>query len=97
LKVKASLKSLMGSVHVAVTSACAEYHERFRRHVHVTPKSYMSFLNSYRRLYAAKLAEAHELAAQINNGLQKMSDAKVDVNRMKVRACMETRTLEARP
>lgn len=27
---KASLKSLMGSVHVGVTAACQEYHERFR-------------------------------------------------------------------
>ena len=31
-----------------MTAACAEYHERFRRSVYVTPKSYMSFLEGYR-------------------------------------------------
>ena len=47
-QVKQALKALMGSVHVSVTAACAEYHERFRRSVYVTPKSYMSFLEGYR-------------------------------------------------
>ena len=84
-QVKASLKRLMGSVHVSVTAACAEYHERFRRNVYVTPKSYMSFLEGYRGLYSKKLAETRALAGAINAGLQKMAEAKVDVNRMKVR------------
>ena len=52
----------------------------------MTPKSYMSFLDGFRTLYASKLAETRELAGSINNGLQKMDGAKVDVNRMKVRA-----------
>lgn len=46
----------------------------------------MSFLDGFRTLYASKLAETRELAGSINNGLQKMDGAKVDVNRMKVRA-----------
>lgn len=50
----------------------------------MTPKSYMSFLDGYRRLYTEKLSQTRELATQINNGLQKMSDAKTDVKRMKV-------------
>lgn len=48
LQVKQSLKLLMGSVHVSVTAACQEYFERYRRHVYVTPKSYLSFLAGYR-------------------------------------------------
>ena len=55
-----------------------------RRHVYVTPKSYMSFLDGFRSLYSSKLAETRELAGAINNGLQKMNGAKIDVNRMKV-------------
>ncbi|CAL8466541.1 g6077 [Coccomyxa elongata] len=81
--VKASLKSLMGSVHVGVSTACQEYYEKFRRHVYVTPKSYMSFLEGFRSLYTSKLTETRELAGAINNGLDKMNGAKVDVNRMK--------------
>lgn len=52
--------------------------------MYVTPKSYMSFLEGFRSLYSAKLGECRELAGAINNGLQKMNEAKVDVNRMKV-------------
>ncbi len=82
---KEQLKLLMGSVHSAVTVACHEYFERFRRHVYVTPRSYLAFLTGYRELYGRKLAATRELAAAINSGLAKMSEAKVDVNRMKAR------------
>lgn len=41
---KDALKLMMGHVHVFVTAACQEYFEKFRRHVYVTPKSYLSFI-----------------------------------------------------
>ena len=84
VQVKASMRTLMGGAHASVTAACAEYHKRFRRNVYVTPKSYLSFLDGYRKLYSEKLAETRELASSINVGLQKMNDAKVDVACMKV-------------
>ncbi len=49
----------------------------------MTPKSYMSFLDGFCTLYTSKLTETRELAGAINNGLDKMNGAKVDVNRMK--------------
>lgn len=85
-QVKEQLKALMGSVHSAVTVACQEYFERFRRHVYVTPRSYLAFLSGFRKLYACKLGATRELASSINSGLAKMNEAKVDVNRMKARA-----------
>lgn len=42
--VKSQLKIMMGHVHVYVTNACKEYFDKFRRHVYVTPKSYLSFI-----------------------------------------------------
>ena len=78
------MRTLMGGAHASITAACAEYHKRFRRNVYVTPKSYLSFLDGFRKLYSEKLAETRELASSINVGLQKMNDAKVDVKRMKV-------------
>jgi hypothetical protein len=42
--IKAQLKIMMGHVHVYVTNACKEYFDKFRRHVYVTPKSYLSFI-----------------------------------------------------
>ena len=83
MQVKESLKLLMGNVHMCVVGACQEYYERFRRHVYVTPKSYLSFLAGYQALYTAKLEHTRKLAAAINSGLQKMNDAKRDVHLMK--------------
>ena len=66
-------------------AALQEYFEKFRRHVYVTPKSYLSFISGYKGLYQKKLVFVQELARSINSGLAKMGDAKVDVNKMKVR------------
>ncbi len=60
-----------------------EYFEKYRRQAHVTPKSYLSFINGFKQLYAKKLAYNRDLATSINSGLQKMFEAKADVNRMK--------------
>ena len=84
MQVKDALKVLMGTTHANVTRACQEYYACYRRHVYVTPKSYLSFLEGYQGLYSRKLAQTRAMAAAINTGLQKMDDAKLDVNRMKV-------------
>lgn len=80
---KDQLKLVMGHVHVFVTNACHEYFEKFRRHVYVTPKSYLSFIQGYKALYSKKWEYVQQLAHNINNGLQKMFEAKADVNQMK--------------
>ena len=82
-EVKEAIMTHMGCVHTFVTKACSEYFERFRRHVYVTPKSYLSFLNGYKELYSSKLVEVKQLADKINNGLGKLKDAKEDVRVMK--------------
>jgi len=81
--VKRELEYMMGNVHVRVTKACREYFERFRRHVYVTPKSYLSFMNGYKDLYSRKWDHVKKLAAAINTGLGKMKDAKEDVDKLK--------------
>ena len=67
--VKALLQEHMGHVHTAVTTACKEYFEKFRRNVYVTPKSYLSFIDGYRSLYQKKLDDVNVLADKINSGL----------------------------
>ena len=84
MQVKRALRILMGGVHTSVMSACAEYHKQYRRHVYATPKSYLSFLEGYCNIYKQKVGEIQRLAGSINSGLHKMSDAKIDVSRMKV-------------
>jgi len=41
---------------------------RYRRTTHVTPKSYLSFLLSYKTVYAQKKTELGELAERMNTG-----------------------------
>ena len=69
MQVKDSLKVLMGVTHGNVTAACQEYFSRYRRHVYVTPKSYLSFLEVYQSVYTKKLTETRAMAAAVNSGL----------------------------
>lgn len=62
---RGALKLMMGRVHASVTAACKEYFDKFRRHVYVTPKSYLSFIQGYKELYTRKWAYTQELATSI--------------------------------
>ena len=90
---KDALKLAMGHVHVYVTAACKEYFEKFRRHVYVTPKSYLSFIQGFKELYGKKWSYTQELAVSIAGGLQKMNEAKADVNKMKCELAIKNQEL----
>lgn len=45
--VKEALIIHMGKVHKMVDEVCAIYFQQMRRHVYVTPKSYLSFISMY--------------------------------------------------
>lgn len=47
----------MGNVHLMVNTACELYFQKMRRSVYVTPKSFLSYLNSYKDLYIEKYQE----------------------------------------
>ena len=78
---------MMGVTHTGIRAACLEYNARYRRHVYVTPKSFLSFLEVYQSVYTKKLTQTKAMAAAINSGLKKMNDAKVDVGKMKASLC----------
>jgi dynein heavy chain len=82
-KGKEALMSHMANIHSIVQAATLEYFEKYRRHVYVTPKSYLSFLKSYQVLYTEKFREIKELADKINNGLLKLLGAQEDIKNMK--------------
>ena len=92
-KAKDELQTHMGFVHVAVTRACKEYFEKFRRNVYVTPKSYLSFIDGYRALYQRKLDEVKQLADKINSGLNKLFEAKADVKNMQIELTQKNKDL----
>uniref|UniRef100_H2ZG69 Dynein, axonemal, heavy chain 5 n=1 Tax=Ciona savignyi TaxID=51511 RepID=H2ZG69_CIOSA len=65
-----------------LAEACTDYFERFRRQTYVTPKSYLSFLNSYKSIYKDKLDLIGNLAQRMNTGLNKLIEATQSVNEL---------------
>ena len=44
-----------------VNKTCDDYFRRMRRYVYVTPKSYLSFINFYKKVYTEKFDEVNNL------------------------------------
>lgn len=59
---KQQLIEIMGIVQDNVADTCVAYYDRFRRQTHVTPKSYLSFLEGYKLLYKEKHVNIAEMA-----------------------------------
>lgn len=59
---KIQLIEIMGMVQDSVADKCSSYYDRFRRQTHVTPKSYLSFLEGYKELYKEKHENIAEMA-----------------------------------
>ena len=73
----------MGSVHDGVAEYCSQYFQKYRRSTHVTPKSYLSFINGYKEIYSHKLNEIESMAKRMNDGLTRLVDAEKAVIIMK--------------
>jgi dynein heavy chain len=69
----------MAFVHDLVSASCENYFSQFRRRTHVTPKSYLSFLNSYKTMYKSKCIEVGGYADRMNMGLNKLVEASSSV------------------
>jgi dynein heavy chain len=78
-EVKVALVDSMGTVQDGVGIRCEEYFVQFRRRTFVTPSSYLSFLDSYRRLYSEKKGAIDVLAEQMKTGLDKLVEAGISV------------------
>ncbi|EEY63593.1 dynein heavy chain, outer arm [Phytophthora infestans T30-4] len=74
----------MGRMHQAVEKVSDEYFARRRRRVVQTPRSFLSFLSTYKELYAEKLSEVRHQEGAVNLGLQKLGQGARDVEKMKV-------------
>ena len=73
----------MGKCHNDVTQVCELYFKRMRRHVYVTPKSYLSFVDLYKIEYEVKYQQIDQQEQSIAKGLSKLVEAKSDVEILK--------------
>ena len=67
-EIKTALIETMGVFHDKVAMTCVEYFDRYRRTTHVTPKSYLSFLDGYKQIYEEKHTLLADLARRMNTG-----------------------------
>uniref|UniRef100_A0A8C7ITK8 Dynein axonemal heavy chain 8 n=1 Tax=Oncorhynchus kisutch TaxID=8019 RepID=A0A8C7ITK8_ONCKI len=78
-EVKAAVVQTMGIYHDKVSVTCESYFDRFRRRTHVTPKSYLSFINGYKTVYSENYNFINTLAERMNVGLTKLLEASESV------------------
>merc|ERR1740138_2924 len=64
-----------------------------RRAVYQTPKSYLSFIQSYKKMYSAKLTELSEKEGRVKLGLEKLIQGANDVEAMKLVLAEEEKKL----
>lgn len=82
--VKTELITHMGKVHNMVTEVCGIYFQQMRRHVYVTPKSYLSFLSMYKEIYKKKYDLIDVDEQNINQGLHRLAEATQGVDELKI-------------
>ena len=79
---KKGLFKTMASVQDSVAQACQSYFQRFRRSTHVTPKSFLNFINSYKDVYNRKHSEIGNMSTRMDSGLEKLYEAADNVAKL---------------
>lgn len=82
-KVKEHVINIMSWIHETVSETCISYFERFRRTTFVTPKSLISFLDSYKKLYQDKQKNIIVMSERMSSGLYKLDEAGASVSVLK--------------
>jgi dynein heavy chain len=92
-QVKKEVVNHMAFVHDLVTTTCDNYFLQFRRRTFVTPKSYLSFLSSYKSLYVSKRTEVGLLSDRMNMGLNKLVEASASVAELQIQLVVKEKEL----
>jgi len=80
---KNQLMKHMGNVHLMVTEICDVYFAKMRRQVYFTPKSYLSYLQAYKKLYLVKYKELDIQESNFSIGVNKINEASEAIKEMK--------------
>nr|KAF6461745.1 dynein axonemal heavy chain 8 [Molossus molossus] len=90
---KRQVVETMGLFHDMVAESCESYFQRYRRRAHVTPKSYLSFINGYKNIYTEKVKFIHEQAERMNIGLDKLMEASESVAKLSLDLAVKEKEL----
>ncbi|XP_002666734.3 dynein axonemal heavy chain 5 [Danio rerio] len=93
-EVKRSVVQTMGTFQDMVAEICTEYFQRFRRQTYVTPKSYLTFIKGYQMIYTEKIENVGVLAERMNTGLERLMEAELSVNELRVELREKEKVLE---
>ncbi|KAM3182629.1 hypothetical protein ACTXT7_011934, partial [Hymenolepis weldensis] len=92
--VRKSLIDIVAAVHDDVAFKCDQYFERYRRTVHVTPKSYISFLSGYSTIYNRQLSHIQSLINRLSSGLQKLDEAQESIAKLSAELIEKRKEIE---
>ena len=88
-----NLVNHFGNVHSMMTEVTQRYFEVFRKQTYVTPKSYLSFLQTFKRMYQQKQGELMSGYNRLKSGLDKLEKASKDVDEMSKKLEVEKKEL----
>lgn len=81
--VKVQLIEMMSFIHNYIADLCQTFFDRFRRQTYVTPKTLLSFLESFKGLYKAKYDNIQVQADRMQKGLHKLVEAAASIEVLK--------------
>jgi len=85
----------MGTTHATIVETCDSYFQKMRRHVHQTPKAFLSYLALYKKMYTEKIDEVKTKESRVKLGLDKLLKGAADVEEMKVELAKQEEVLKA--
>ncbi|GFR44385.1 hypothetical protein Agub_g5605 [Astrephomene gubernaculifera] len=81
--VRDALATMCVTIHTSVSAASDRFYAELRRRYYTTPKSYLDLINLYLQLLRNKREELSTAKDRLLNGLGKLSDTNLLVDRMK--------------
>ena len=74
----------MNKCHGFVEEVCGIYKWRMRRNVYVTPKSYLSFVNLFIKIYQEKYSNLHSEEQKVTTGLTILMQTAEHIEALKI-------------
>ena len=81
--IESLLSSVLVAIHEDVDKMCVQFRNEARRSFHVTPKSFLDFVQLFMNILKKSKASSELNRDRLINGLQKLEETKVNIAVMK--------------